>query len=169
MEMREGGLDDPQVIALVTHHQAEARATTPQDNAHAMGADGLRDPAISFWCAWEGNTLLGIGALRQLSPDHGEIKSMRTAPGQLRRGVARAILAHLVALARTRGYIRVSLETGTAPMFDAANRMYEAAGFTDGPVFGGYPESSHNRFMTMRLDAPSAQASQARPGSRSSI
>lgn len=154
MDLREGGLDDSQVIALVTHHQAEARATTPQDNAHAMGVEGLRHPDISFWGAWEGSDLLGIGALRQLSPDHGEIKSMRTAPGHLRRGVGRAILAHLVALARTRGYRRLSLETGTAPMFDAANRMYEAAGFADGPVFGGYPESPHNRFMTLPL-APS--------------
>lgn len=152
MEMREGGLDDPKVIALVTHHQAEARATTPQDNAHAMGADGLRHADISFWGAWEGDDLLGIGALRQLSPTHGEIKSMRTAPGHLRRGVGRAILTHLIALARTRGYDRVSLETGTAPMFAPANQLYERAGFVDGPVFGGYPESPHNRFMTLPLD-----------------
>lgn len=151
MELREGGLDDPRVIALVTFHQAEARAATPQDNAHAMGTGGLRHPDISFWGIWDGETLLGIGALRQISADHGEIKSMRTAPGQLRRGVARAILDHLVSLARTRGYARVSLETGTAPMFAPANRMYEAAGFVDGPVFGGYPESAHNRFMTMML------------------
>jgi putative acetyltransferase len=151
MELREGGLDDPRVIDLIAHHLAEARGSTPQDNAHALGAEALRHPDISFWTAWDGETLLGFGALRQLSPEHGEIKSMRTAPDHLRRGVARAILAHLVALARTRGHTRVSLETGTAPMFDAANRMYEAAGFIDGPAFGGYPESPHNRFMTMAL------------------
>lgn len=151
MELREGGLDDPQVVALIAHHQAEARASTPQENAHAMGADALRHPDISVWTLWEGDALLGIAALRQLAPDHGEIKSMRTAPGQLRRGVARALLQHLIALARTRGYARVSLETGTAPMFAAANRLYEGAGFNDGPVFGGYPESPHNRFMTLAL------------------
>jgi putative acetyltransferase len=151
MEMRKGGLDDPRVVALIAHHLAEARGTTPADNAHAMGAEALRRPDISFWGLWEGETLLGIGALRQLAADHGEIKSMRTAPGHLRRGVGRAILHHLVSLARTRGYSRISLETGTAPMFDAANRMYEAAGFVDGPVFGGYPESPHNRFMTLAL------------------
>jgi putative acetyltransferase len=151
MEMREGGLDDPRVVALISHHQAEARASTPQDNAHAMGAEALRHPDISVWTMWDGETLLGIAALRQLAADHGEIKSMRTAPDQLRRGVARALLQHLIALARTRGYARVSLETGTAPMFDAANRLYEASGFVDGPVFGGYPESPHNRFMTLAL------------------
>lgn len=151
MELREGNLDDPRVVALIAHHLAEARGSTPQDNAHAMGADALRRPDISFWSLWDGDTLLGIGGLRQLSPDHGEIKSMRTAPGHLRRGVGRAMLDHLLALARTRGYARASLETGTAPMFDAANRLYEAAGFIDGPVFGGYPESPHNRFMTLAL------------------
>jgi putative acetyltransferase len=151
MELREGGLDDPQVVALIAHHLAEARGSTPKDNAHAMGADALRHPDISFWGLWDGDALLGFGALRQLSAEHGEIKSMRTAPDRLRRGVARTILDHLVSLARTRGYTRVSLETGTAPMFDAANRMYEAAGFADGPAFGSYPESPHNRFMTMVL------------------
>ncbi|WBH17361.1 GNAT family N-acetyltransferase [Sphingomonas radiodurans] len=151
MELREGGLDDPRVIALIAHHLAEARGSTPQDNAHAMGTEALRHPDISFWAAWEGEALLGVAALRQLSLNHGEIKSMRTAPEHVRRGVARALLAHLIALARTRGYSRVSLETGTALMFDAANRMYEAVGFVDGPAFGGYPESPHNRFMTLAL------------------
>ncbi len=151
IDLREGGLDDPRIIALITYHQTEARASTPQENAHAMGAEALRHPDITVWTAWDGDTLLGIAALRQLSPDHGEIKSMRTAPAALRRGVARALLGHLIALARTRGYARVSLETGTAPMFDAANRLYEASGFVDGPVFGGYPDSPHNRFMTLAL------------------
>lgn len=151
MDLREGGLDDPRVIDLIALHLAEARGSTPQDNAHAMGAEALCHPDISFWAMWDGDILLGLGALRQLSRDHGEIKSMRTAPDHRRRGVARALLAHLVSLARIRGYTRVSLETGTAPMFDAANRMYEAAGFADGPAFGGYPASPHNRFMTMAL------------------
>lgn len=151
MELREGGLDDPRVDALIRHHLAEARASTPRDNAHALGPEALRHPDIAFWAMWEEEDLLGFGALRQIAPGHGEVKSMRTAPGALRRGVGRAILAHLIALARARGYARVSLETGTAPMFDAANRLYEASGFVDCGAFGGYPESPHNRFMTLSL------------------
>ncbi len=151
MKLREGGLDDPRVDALIRHHLTEARASTPQDNAHALGPEALRAPDISFWTVWEGEALLGFGALRQLAPDHAEVKSMRTAPAHLRRGVARLILDHLIALARTRGCTRISLETGTAPMFAAANRLYEASGFVDGPPFGGYPESPHNRFMTRQL------------------
>lgn len=151
MELREGGLDDPQVIALIAHHRAEALGSTPADNAHAMGVDALKHPDVLFWGMWEGERLLGIAALRKLDATHGELKSMRTAPDALRRGVATALLAHLIAVARTHGWTRLSLETGTAAMFAAANRMYEAAGFEDCGPFGGYPASDHNRFMTMAL------------------
>lgn len=151
MELCAGGLGYPRVQALIEHHLAEARGSTPADNAHAMGAAALDRPDISFWATWEGEDLLGIGALRRLDTDHAEIKSMRTAPAHLRRGVARSILAHLIALAREQGLARISLETGTAPLFDAANRMYEAAGFVDCAPFGGYPASAHNRFMTLAL------------------
>jgi putative acetyltransferase len=152
IEIRVGSLDHPQVAALIRLHRAEAHATTPIDNAHAMDAAGLADPAVSFFTAWEGNTLLGMAALKRIDGVHAEIKSMRTAPDQLRRGVARAMLAHLIATARDHGYKRLSLETGTAPMFYPANALYEAAGFTDCDAFGGYPASPHNRFMTRALD-----------------
>lgn len=153
--VREGGLDRPAVAALLTHHLAEMRGETPAENAHALDLSGLADPAIRFFCAWDGDVLLGVAALKRLSaehgPDHGEVKSMRTAPAALRRGVARLLLDRLVAEARGAGMTRLSLETGTAPLFAPANRLYEAAGFRDGPVFGGYPESPHNRFMTLTL------------------
>lgn len=151
MEIRAGGLDHPDVQALLRLHRDEALGSTPRENAHALDLDGLRAGDVRFWTAWDGDTLLGMAALRRLDSCHHEIKSMRTAPEQLRRGVARALLAHVLAEARTGGATRVSLETGTARMFDAANRLYEAAGFVDGPAFGEYPESAHNRFMTMVL------------------
>jgi len=152
MEIRAGGLGDPKVEALIRHHRDEARATTPSCNAHSLDSTGLADPSVRFFSAWDGDTLMGIGAIKHLDGGHAELKSMRTAPDQLRRGVARAILAHLIGVARERGCTRLSLETGTAPMFDPANAMYEAAGFTDCAAFGGYPASPHNRFMTLRLD-----------------
>jgi putative acetyltransferase len=151
IEIRPGGLDDPQVEALIRHHHKEAHASTPAENGHALDLASLRDPSVRFVAAWDGDTLLGIGALKMLAPDHAELKSMRTAPDQLRRGVGRAILTHLIALARSRGITRVSLETGTAPMFAPANALYEAAGFTDCAPFGGYRDSPHNRFMTLDL------------------
>lgn len=150
--IREGLLDDPQVRALIRHHRTEALGSTPADNAHAMDADALADPAVTFLSAWDGETLLGIGALKELAPDHAELKSMRTDPAHLRRGVSSALLDHMVGVARARSYRRLSLETGTAAMFDPANAMYERAGFTDCAAFGGYPPSPHNRFMTMELE-----------------
>jgi putative acetyltransferase len=152
MEIRAGGLGDPRIEALIRHQRDEARATTPSCNAHSLDSTGLRDPAVSFFSAWDGDTLLGIGAIKQLDAGHAELKSMRTAPDQLRRGVARAMLAHLLGIARERGYARVSLETGTAPMFAPAIAMYEAEGFVDCETFSGYLASPHNRFMTMMLD-----------------
>lgn len=95
--------------------------------------------------------MLGVAALKALSPTHGEIKSMRTSPDHLRKGVSRALLNQILLTARDRGYTRLSLETGTAPGFDPANRLYESFGFVDGPVFGGYRASEHNRFMTLEL------------------
>lgn len=149
MEIRQGGLDHPAVQELLLLHRREALASTPADNAHALDLSGLSHPDLTVVTAWDGEQLLGMAALRTLDAGHAEIKSMRTHPAHLRRGVARALLAHLIAAARTRGLRRLSLETGTAPMFAAANRLYEAAGFTDCAPFGGYPASEHNRFMTL--------------------
>lgn len=151
MAIREDDLTHPAVIALLEHHVAEARASTPREHAHALDLDALRTPDITVFTAWDGDDLLGIAALRRLDDAHGEVKSMRTAPERLRRGAATALLGHIVTVARAEGLTRLSLETGTAPMFDPANRLYETFGFADGPVFGGYPESANNRFMTLAL------------------
>jgi putative acetyltransferase len=151
MEIREGGLGDPQVEALIRHHRDEARATTPICNAHSLDSHGLAAPGVRFFTAWESEDLLGIGALKAIDAGHAELKSMRTAPAHLRKGVARALLDHLIAAARAGGFTRLSLETGTAAMFAPANAMYERHGFTECAAFGGYPASAHNRFMTMAL------------------
>lgn len=151
MIVRAGGLGDPQVESLLALHRAEAHASTPRENAHAMDSAGLAAADIAFFSCWDGDALAGVCALRDLGDGSGEIKSMRTHPAHLRRGVARRLLDHIVGEARARGWQRLHLETGTAPMFAAANALYLAYGFVDGPVFGGYPPSAHNRFMTMAL------------------
>jgi putative acetyltransferase len=151
MEVRSGGLGDPQVEALIRHHREEALGSTPVDNAHTLDSSGLTAPGVSFFSVWDGDALLGMGALKAIDDRHAELKSMRTAPAHLRKGVARVLLDHLIAEARARGFARLSLETGTAPMFAPANAMYERYGFADCDAFGGYPASPHNRFMTMKL------------------
>lgn len=151
MEVVEGRLGDPQVEALLRLHRAESFASTPADNAHTLDSAALAKPGVRFFSAWEGDALLGIAALRAIDAGHAEIKSMRTHAEHLRKGVARALLAHLIVKARTAGYARLSLETGTAPMFAPANAMYEAHGFADCAPFAGYPPSPYNRFMTLAL------------------
>lgn len=152
IEVRPGGLDLPAVQALLAHHHREAHSRFPAEFAHALPPSALADPAIAVFTAWDGAALLGIAALRLVEPGHGEVKSMRTHPDALRRGVGRVLLERVIAEARARGWIRMSLETGTGPEFDPANRLYEGAGFVEGPAFGGYPPSPYNRFMTMTLD-----------------
>ena len=151
IEIREGGLDHPAVQDLLAYHHREAHRRFPAGFAHALPPDALRDPAIGFFSGWEDDALLGIAALKRLDADHAEVKSMRTHPDALRRGVARLLLGHILGEARARGHARISLETGTTADFVAANALYEAFGFVDRDAFGGYPPSPHNRFMTLAL------------------
>jgi len=144
--------DLPDVAALSDLHFAEMRRHSPPEACHVLPLDALRDPALTlFGLRDDGGTLLGIGALKQLEPRHGELKSMRTAPGALGRGVGGALLEGLLGEARARGLARVSLETGSTPEFAAALRLYERGGFTPCAPFGGYPPSSFTRFLSRLL------------------
>jgi putative acetyltransferase len=147
----EGGLDDPRVQALVALHQRLAREATARGFAFALDLSGLRVPGIRVFTAWDGAALLGVGALRRLAPDHGEVKSMHTAQAARRRGVAAAMLRHILDQARAAGMARVSLETGTSAYFQAAVALYLAQGFVPCGPFGDYAASSENRFLTLQL------------------
>jgi putative acetyltransferase len=156
------------VLALLNEHLADMLALTRAEHVHALDVAALRSPDITFWTAWEGPLLLGCGALKELSPTHGEIKSMRTPSALRRRGAGRAILAHILGEARRRGYARVSLETGTHAAFAPAQALYRSAGFRPASPFGPYRASPHNTFMTLELGPgaaapPSPAASQGLP------
>jgi len=147
-------LDDlkgPEIAALLEEHLRCAAAVSPEKSRHALNLDGLRRPDITFWSVWQDGELAGCGALRELGLTHGEIKSMRTATGHLRKGVALAMLQHIAAEARRRGYRRLSLETGAMDYFEPARRLYEKFGFRRCPAFEGYVEDSNSVFMTMEL------------------
>ncbi|UZK65754.1 GNAT family N-acetyltransferase [Sphingomonas sp. M1-B02] len=151
IDIREGGLDDPKVVALLQHHFESMLANTPQGSCHFLDLSGLRGPDVTFWSAWDGEDLLGCGALKQLDPQQGEIKSMRTAAEHLRRGTGAALVSHILAAARARGYRRISLETGSHPSFEPAIALYRQFGFTDCPPFAGYKEDPHSRFLSRVL------------------
>lgn len=151
MEIREGGLDHPAVIDLLRLHFESMLANSPPGTCHFLDLSGLAADDVTFWTVWDGTAVLGCGALKLLDRAHGEVKSMRTAPAALRRGVAAALLTHIVATAQARGLERLSLETGTGDSFDAAHALYARHGFTDCPPFGAYQASDFNRFMTRTL------------------
>lgn len=151
MDIRLDDLTDARVLALLTEHLASMHDLTPAEHVHALDVPGLRAPGVSFWTAWDGECLLGCGALKELAPDHGEIKSMRTPAALRRRGAGRAILQHILAEARRRGYGRVSLETGSHAGFAAAHALYRSAGFVPAGPFGEYRASPDNVFMTLEL------------------
>jgi putative acetyltransferase len=147
-------VDDPRrsdVRALVERHVEFARAQTPPEHSFALDPNGLLDPAITVFSFRADGTVLGIGALKRLDPHHAEIKSMHTAEAARGRGIGRAMLIHLVDVARALGVRRVSLETGTTPAFAPARALYEDIGFVKSAPFGGYQPSDDNLFMSLDL------------------
>lgn len=153
MRIISGGLDDPRVQALLEHHMFTARAATAVGSAHALALDGLRLPDMKFWSAWDGERLLGVGALKQLSPSHGEIKSMHTVEVSRRTGVGTAILRHIIQAARAVGMTRLSLETGSWAYFHPARALYRSQGFVECPPFGEYVADPNSVFMTLELES----------------
>ena len=147
----EGGVDDPRVIELLHVHLLRARAETAPGSAHALDLSGLRSPDVTFWSAWDGDSLAGVGALKRLSADHGEVKSMHTAESMRRKGVGAAILRHIIASAQGRGMSRLSLETGSWPYFEPARALYARHGFVECPPFGDYRPDRNSVFMTLLL------------------
>lgn len=147
----DGGLDDPRVVALLETHLARARAETAPGSAHALDLSGLRAPGVRFWSAWEGETLVAVGALKALDATHGEVKSMHTAEWARGRGVGSAMLMHVVAAARASGMSRLSLETGSWSYFAPARALYARHGFTECGPFGDYREDPNSVFMTLAL------------------
>ena len=149
--VHEGELDRDDVRALLTFHFKQMRAGSPRDACHVLDLDSLRDPAIRFFSLREADRLLGIGALKTLVATHGELKSMRTEPEALGRGVGGRMLAHLVAVARSMGMTRISLETGNSELFAAANRLYERDGFERCDPFGDYKPTPFTHFYTRTI------------------
>lgn len=150
-EIRVDDLRGPEIAHLLAEHLRTLAEVTPTKSRHALNLDELRGPGITFWSVWQGAELAGCGALKELDAEHGEIKSMRTAPGHLRKGVASAVLDHIISEARRRGYRRLSLETGSANFFAPAHGLYRKFGFTPCPPFEGYVEDPNSAFLTIQL------------------
>ena len=149
--IKPGDFGDGRVQALLQRHLAGMHANSPPGQVSAFDGAGLQRPDIAFYALWEGEELLGVGALRELDKCWGEIKSMRTADAHLRSGVATTILDHIIAESRKRGYSRLSLETGSGTAFEPALALYRTRGFTYGAAFGDYKATAFNQFLHLDL------------------
>jgi putative acetyltransferase len=145
----EDDLSGTAIRALVAHHLAAMQANSPPDKVHALPVEALRAPGVTFYSAWAGDDLAGMGAIRALAADHGELKSMRVAPAFLRTGVGEVMLRHLLGVAHARGYARVSLETGRTAPFAAAIALYGKYGFVECPAFADYVVDGFSQCMTL--------------------
>jgi putative acetyltransferase len=144
-------LAGPQILALLQLHLDDMHRWSPPESVHAMPAERLRQPDVSFFSAWDGETLAGCGAIKHLDAGLGELKSMRVAPAYRNRGVGRAVLDRLLAEARARGYARVSLETGKPEPFHPAQKLYHANGFVECAPFADYVADDFSICMTRTL------------------
>lgn len=151
MDIRIDDLQGDEVIALLLEHKADLAQHSPPESCHALDLESLRAPEVTFWSVWEDGELTGCGALKQHDATHGEIKSMRTVPGHLRKGVAAGLMRHILQEARRRQYRRLSLETGSMEVFEPARALYERFGFEQCGPFADYVEDPYSMFMTLAL------------------
>jgi putative acetyltransferase len=147
-------LSSPKIHALLQQHLLGVALISPPESIHALDIAALKRPEITFVSAWDGDELLGCGALKELSSDHAEIKSMKTAAPHLRKGVARTIVAHLLAIAEQRSYRQLSLETGSQEAFLPARTLYASFGFSLCGPFAQYVEDPNSVFMTRAMNGP---------------
>ena len=150
-DIRQDDLSGAPTRALLAIHLAGMQAESPPESVFALDLSGLQQPDICVWTAWDGDEIAGVAALRDLGGGQGELKSMRTHPDHLRRGVAAALLRHIIGQARQRGMARLSLETGSGPAFDPALTLYRRHGFDNGEAFGNYRASAFNQFLHLGL------------------
>lgn len=154
MDIRVDDLTGVEIRELLAEHLQDMHVHSPPESVHALDLTGLLKPEITFWTVWADGELLGCGALKELTPAHGEIKSMRTVSAHRRGGVARAMLEHIIAEARRRSYARLSLETGSMAAFEPARRLYESFGFIYCSPFADYRNDPNSVFLTRTLQEP---------------
>lgn len=156
MNIRQDDLTHPATRALLSLHLAGMHANSPPGAVFALDLSGLTAPGVTVWTAWEDEAVCGVGALKQLDAETGEVKSMRTHPDHLRKGVAARLLETVIQAARDRGLSRLSLETGRGPAFDPALALYRRRGFVDGGPFSDYEDNGFSQFLHLDLRRPAA-------------
>ena len=151
MRIGEASLADPAVREMIAFHQQDMEEMSPPGTSFALDLSGLSGPEVTVLGAWEEDELVAIGALKRLAPGHAELKSMRTRPEHLGKGIAKAVLEALIAVSRAEGIEVLSLETGTSAEFEPAIRLYSKYGFVRGEAFADYVNGPHNQCYHLPL------------------
>ena len=147
----EGNFDHPEVNELLTKHFKELRAASPEGSAHVLDIPGLKVSSIKFWSLWENNNLMGCGALKFLSKNHGEFKSIRVHDDYRGKGYGKRIVNHLIDNAKILRIKRLSIETGAGNFFAPARKLFESCGFKPCPPFAYYKEDINSLYLTKLL------------------
>lgn len=140
-------LSGAEIAAFLKQHIEDMKSVSPPESKHALDLDGLKDPSVIFWSAYEHSELVGCGALKKLDQFHAEIKSMRTAASARGKGVGSKLLQHILDHAKLSGYRKLSLETGSMDFFEPARRLYLKHGFCFCEPFGDYKKDPYSQFM----------------------
>jgi len=152
VDIRVSGLKNESVILLLKEHHKDMLLHSPVESVHALDLTALELPDVTFWSLWINNELAGCGALKELNKKHGEVKSMRTSCDHLRQGVAQKLLTHILEQAKSRGYEKLSLETGSMAAFVPAHKLYQQFGFQPCEPFGDYSEDPYSLFMSKIIE-----------------
>jgi putative acetyltransferase len=151
IEIKVDDLSGDEITNLLNEHIKDMQSVSPPESSHALDLEGLRQSDITFWSVWDNRSLAGCGAIKELDPNHAEIKSMRTSSSHARKGIASKLLQHIIAVAEQRGYRRLSLETGSMAYFEAARNLYQKFGFEYCSPFSDYKEDPNSLFMSKEL------------------
>ena len=136
---------------LMARHTADMHADTPPESIHMMDARQLAVPEVRFFVMRDVGKPVAMGAYKRLDATHAEIKSMHVLSERRGQGLSRRMLHHLAAEAQAAGVRRLSLETGSQPMFAPARALYQKAGFTECQPFEGYALDANSIYMTRTL------------------
>lgn len=145
------------ITQFLEQHIEDMKSTSPPESKHALDIKGLKKPDVTFWSVYEERELIACGALKELDESHGEIKSMRTAAPARGKGVASTLLNHILDTAKSRGYSKVSLETGSKVFFKPARKLYARYGFQVCAPFSDYKEDPNSVFMSKNMSRRQAQ------------
>ncbi len=151
LQIHEDDLTSKEIACFLREHLEDMHEVTPPESIHALDLEALRSPDITFWSAWEGDELLGCGALKELDSRSGEVKSMRTAKAHRGSRVASKILEHIIKEAKRRAYDCLNLETGAMPEFAPARALYIRYRFEYRGPFAEYLDDPNSVFMTKKL------------------